>query len=81
MISRLQCLFNRAKILGILTNNISLWKDTAFLLAIVINLMVFFSYKRNEDEELGFYSGKYIQNPLLTKFKTLTLKLEHWEVY
>jgi len=52
----LKRLFDRVKILSLLTSNIALWKDTSFILAIVLNLMVFFSYKRDSDSHLGFYS-------------------------
>ncbi len=52
----LKRLFDRVKILNLLTHNVALWKDTSFILAIVINLMVFFSYKRDDDTDLGFYS-------------------------
>ena len=55
----LQRLFDRVKILSLLTSNVALWKDTSFILAIVINLMVFFSYKRDDTANLGFYSGIY----------------------
>ena len=38
-------LFNKIKIISILANNISVFRQVAFILAIVINILVLFSYK------------------------------------
>lgn len=38
-------IFNKVKIISILANNISVFRQVAFFLAIVINILVLFSYK------------------------------------
>lgn len=49
--NRLTKLFERTKILAIISNNIMLWRDTAFILAIIINLMVLIAFKRVDDPD------------------------------
>jgi len=41
--------------MSILTENILLWRDTAFLLALVINIVVLYSYER-DGTEYGYHS-------------------------
>jgi len=51
--SRLQTLFNKIKILGVLTKNIMLWRDTAFLLAIIINILNLVGVHYKDDDGDG----------------------------
>lgn len=58
---QLQSLYNRVALLSLLTKNILLWRDTAFLLAIAINFLVLTTYYQtgsdNPDDE--YESGNF----------------------